>query len=208
MVAFGGFLALLGRVRRERRAGRRQDEEPSREAARSLWVPLAAVRRSSSRWSSIGPAPAGDDTTIRSQMIGKPMPDFALQPGVPEPSGPRRAPTSATGRPQLVNIFASWCMPCTAEAPQLEALKRRGVPIDGIAIRDRSEDVAGFLADMAIRSSGSAPTRRASVQFALGSSGVPETFVVDGKGVIRLQHIGDIRPEDVDGIFAAWEEAK
>jgi cytochrome c biogenesis protein CcmG/thiol:disulfide interchange protein DsbE len=42
----------------------------------------------------------------------------------------------------------------------------------------------------------------------LGSSGVPETFVVDGKGVIRHQHIGDIRPENVPEILAAYEAAK
>src|SRR3546814_17371751 len=51
----------------------------------------------------------------------------------------------ADGRPRLVNVFASWCIPCSAEAPQLEALKAAGVPIDGIAIRDRPEDVAMFL---------------------------------------------------------------
>ena len=79
------------------------------------------------------------------------------------------------------------------------ALKRRGVPIDGVAIRDRSEDVARFLAEWGdpFERIGADPASR--VQFALGSSGVPETFVVDGKGVIRHQHIGDIRPENVRG---------
>src|SRR3546814_17054150 len=51
----------------------------------------------------------------------------------------------ADGRPRRVNVFASWCSPCRAEAPQLEALKSAGVPIDGIAIRDRPDDVAAFL---------------------------------------------------------------
>lgn len=46
------------------------------------------------------------------------------------------------------------------------------------------------------------------VQLALGSSGVPETFVVDGNGVIQHQHIGDIRPEDVPAILAAIEDAQ
>jgi cytochrome c biogenesis protein CcmG/thiol:disulfide interchange protein DsbE len=147
------------------------------------------------------------DSNIRSQMIGKAMPDFALQPAVASHRG-LAAADLRRGRARLVNVFASWCVPCKAEAPQLEALKRRGVPIDGVAIRDRREDVARFLAEWGdpFERIGADPESR--VQFALGSSGVPETFVVDGKGVIRHQHIGDIRPENVEEIIAAYEAAK
>jgi cytochrome c biogenesis protein CcmG/thiol:disulfide interchange protein DsbE len=147
------------------------------------------------------------ETEIRSRMIGKPMPDFALQPAVAG-HPPLTAADLRRGRPRLVNVFASWCVPCKAEAPQLMALKQRGVPIDGVAIRDRSEDVARFLAEWGdpFDRIGADPASR--VQFALGSSGVPETFVVDGKGVIRHQHIGDIRPENVPEIIAAWQAAK
>ena len=147
------------------------------------------------------------DTEIRSTMIGTPMPDFALEPAVPS-HPPLRAADLRAGKPRLVNVFASWCVPCKAEAPQLAALRQRGVPIDGVAIRDRGEDVARFLAEYGdpFERIGADPASR--VQFALGSSGVPETFVVDGKGVIRHQHIGDIRPENVAEIVAAWEAAK
>ncbi|HEX8574151.1 MAG TPA: DsbE family thiol:disulfide interchange protein [Allosphingosinicella sp.] len=147
------------------------------------------------------------ETQIRSQMIGKPMPDFALAPAVAS-HPPLAAADLRRGRPRLVNVFASWCVPCKVEAPQLEALKRSGVPIDGVAIRDRSEDVAKFLAQWGdpFERIGSDPDSK--VQFALGSSGVPETFVVDGSGVIRHQHIGDIRPENVPEILAAYEAAK
>ena len=147
------------------------------------------------------------ENVIRSQMIGKPMPEFALQASLPS-HPPLSAADLRKGSPRLVNVFASWCIPCRAEAPQLMALKQRGVPIDGVAIRDRSEDVAAFLAQWGdpFDRIGADPTSK--VQFALGSSGVPETFVVDGKGFIRHQHIGDIRPEDVPAILAAWEAAK
>jgi cytochrome c biogenesis protein CcmG/thiol:disulfide interchange protein DsbE len=149
----------------------------------------------------------GEDRLIRSQMIGKPMPDFALQPAVPNHPGLALADLR-TGQPRLVNVFASWCLPCRVEAPQLQALKQRGIPIEGIAIRDRGEDVAGFLAQYGdpFDRIGSDPQSR--VQFDLGSSGVPESYIIDGKGVIRLQHIGDIRAEDVEGIVRAWEAAK
>ena len=147
------------------------------------------------------------DTNIPSQMIGKTMPDFALKAAVPNHL-PLSAADLRAGRPRLVNVFASWCVPCRVEAPQLMALKRAGVAIDGIAIRDRPEEVAAFLAESGdpFDRIGSDPDSR--VQFALGSSGVPESFIVDGRGVIRLQHIGDVRAEDVAALVSAYEAAR
>jgi cytochrome c biogenesis protein CcmG/thiol:disulfide interchange protein DsbE len=147
------------------------------------------------------------ENIIRSRMIGKPMPEFTLKPMVPTHPGLAIADLR-DGRPHLVNVFASWCIPCRAEAPQLMALKQRGIPVEGVAIRDRSDDVAAFLAGSGdpFDRIGSDPT--SLVQFGLGSSGVPETFVVDGKGIIRHQHIGDIRPEDMAEIVAAYEGSK
>ncbi|NNC72845.1 MAG: DsbE family thiol:disulfide interchange protein [Sphingomonadaceae bacterium] len=147
------------------------------------------------------------DTTIESQMIGQPVPEFALAPALPGKPGLTNADL-ATGQPRLLNVFASWCVPCIAEAPQLMQLRRAGVQIDAIAIRDRPADIAQFLARHGdpYRSVGADNDSR--VQLSLGSSGVPETFVVDGDGVIRHQHIGDIRPEDVPAILAALEDAQ
>jgi cytochrome c biogenesis protein CcmG/thiol:disulfide interchange protein DsbE len=112
------------------------------------------------------------------------------------------------GEPRLVNVFASWCLPCIAEAPQLMALKQRGIPIDAIAIRDRPADVATFLAKWGDPYERIASDPQTQVQIALGSSGVPETFIVDGRGIIRHQHIGDIRPEHIPDIIRAYEAAK
>lgn len=147
------------------------------------------------------------DETIESQLVGERVPQFALEPAVPSHPGLTSADL-ATGEPRLLNVFASWCVPCIVEAPQLMQLKEAGVEIDAIAIRDRPEDVARFLSrwgDPYARIGGDVDSR---VQLALGSSGVPETFVIDGEGVIRHQHIGDIRPEDVPAILAALEEAE
>jgi cytochrome c biogenesis protein CcmG/thiol:disulfide interchange protein DsbE len=145
-------------------------------------------------------------TDIRSQLVGQPMPEFSLPAAVP--GHPPLARTDIAGGPRLINIFASWCLPCAVEAPQLMTLKRSGVVIEGIAVRDRPEDLAAFLArngDPYTRIGGD---KNSSVQLALGSSGVPESFVVDGRGIIRLQHIGDIREENVPTILAAIEAAK
>jgi cytochrome c biogenesis protein CcmG/thiol:disulfide interchange protein DsbE len=172
---------------------------------RLLWLPLALFAACLLMF--VFGLRRNDDPTIRSQMIGKPMPEFVLAPALPGRPG-LAAADLRKGGPRLVNVFASWCLPCRVEAPQLAELKRRGVPIDAIAIRDKSEDVAAFLAAYGDPFERIGADPRSQVQFALGSSGVPETFLIDGKGVIRLQHIGDIRPEEVDEIHKAWEQAK
>ena len=147
------------------------------------------------------------ERTIRSQLIGKPIPEFALPQALPERPGLTSA-SFATGEPRVVNIFASWCLPCIAEAPQLLELAQRGVPIDAIAIRDRPQDVAAFLKKWGDPYQRIGSDRDSRVQMALGSSGVPETFVIDGKGIIRYQHIGDVRPETVPEIVRAYEAAR
>ncbi|WP_296720073.1 DsbE family thiol:disulfide interchange protein [Erythrobacter sp.] len=147
------------------------------------------------------------DQFVESTMIGEPLPDFALQPAFAGLPGAAKGDLVGGG-PRLLNIWASWCLPCIAEAPQLEALKEQGVEIVGIAIRDRPEDVANFLARH-----GNPYTRIGSdaiseVQLAIGSSGVPETFVIDAQGMIRYQHIGDIREDDVAVLLAELEKAQ
>ena len=147
------------------------------------------------------------DSTVPSRMVGRPLPAFQLAAIVPTAPG-FTSTELATGKPRLVNLFASWCVPCIAEAPVLEELKRRGVAIDGIAIRDRSGDVAAFLEKNGnpFQRIGSDPTSR--VQIALGTAGVPESFVVDGRGVIRHQHIGPIEPGDIPTILTELEKAQ
>lgn len=146
------------------------------------------------------------DREVASAMIGKPLPTFDLRPAVPERPG-LASSDFARGKPRLLNIFASWCIPCAIEAPQLDRLKATGVEIDGIAIRDRREDVAAFLARYGNPFTRIGADDVSAVQLAIGSSGVPETFVIDGEGVIRYQHIGEIRPDQVPLILEKLEEA-
>lgn len=147
------------------------------------------------------------DEQITSKMIGRQVPAFALSPAVPGKPG-LSSSDLASGQPRMINVFASWCVPCIAEAPILMEMKRQGVAIDAIAVRDRPEDVAAFLAqngDPFVRI-GSDPESR--VQLAMGSSGVPESFIVDGRGIIRYQHMGPIEPQDVPELLRQWEAAR
>jgi cytochrome c biogenesis protein CcmG, thiol:disulfide interchange protein DsbE len=148
-----------------------------------------------------------EDTKIRSRMTGQPVPAFTLAPTADGAPG-LSSKNLATGQPRLVNVFASWCVPCIAEAPLLMELKRQGVPIDAIAVRDKPEDVAEFLGRHGnpFERIGADPESR--VQIALGSSGVPETFIVDGRGIIRYQHMGPIEAGDVPALLREWERAR
>ncbi len=147
------------------------------------------------------------DRVVRSALVGKPLPDFTLPPIAPGKPGLSSA-AFRQGQPRLLNIFASWCIPCAAESPQLVRLRAMGVPVDGLAIRDTAPALGDFLRRNGDPYDRIGDDRQSAVQLALGSSGVPESFVIDGRGRIVLQHVGDIRADDVATIAAAIRDAK
>ena len=147
------------------------------------------------------------DEFVPSTMIGKPLPEFDLRGALPGLEPVSHA-TFKDGQPKLLNIWASWCVPCIAEAPHLERLKQSGATIIGVAIRDRPEDVAQFLARHGNPYAMIGADDLSTIQLEIGSSGVPETFVIDGRGIIRHQHIGDVRADDVAVLLRKLEEAR
>jgi cytochrome c biogenesis protein CcmG/thiol:disulfide interchange protein DsbE len=146
------------------------------------------------------------DEFVESAMIGRPIPAFDLPAAVADRPG-LSSRDLADGQPKLLNVFASWCVPCAAEAPNLARLEAGGANIVAVAIRDRPEDVAAFLARYGNPFSRIGKDDISAVQLSIGSSGVPETFVIDGQGVIRYQHIGDIRDGDVAVLLGKLREA-
>ncbi len=147
------------------------------------------------------------ERTIRSRMVGKQLPMFSLAPAhAPQPG--LGSANFKQGQPRLLNIFASWCIPCAAETPILLELSRQGVEINAIAIRDRPQDVARFLTRYGNPYARIGADNDSAVQLSLGSSGVPETFVVNSRGVITHQHVGDIRREDISQILAELRAAQ
>ncbi|MET0308529.1 MAG: redoxin family protein [Sphingomonas sp.] len=170
-----------------------------------IWLPLALFAAIFTVVAS-GLVKPGD-RMVHSAMVGQPMPALNLPALVPGKAGIATA-DFGKGKPRLLNIFASWCIPCIAEAPQLMKLKAAGAEIDAVAVRDTAEAMQAFL-----KANGDPYTRigddKASVaQLALGSSGVPETFVIDARGRIAYQHIGDVREDDVPKLLAELEKAK
>lgn len=147
------------------------------------------------------------DPFVHSKMVGQVLPAFDMPAATQGVTG-LNAKDFVDGKPRLLNIFASWCIPCQIEAPQLAALAGSGVEIYGIALRDRPEDVRAFLMKYGnpFRRIGADQDMR--IQLALGSSGVPETYVISGDGKILYQHIGDIRAEDVPVLLSKIRDAQ
>jgi len=147
------------------------------------------------------------DTNVHSKLEGKQVPAFTLAAALPNKPTVSSADL-ATGRPHVVNVFASWCVPCIDEVKVLQVLRSRGVSIDGIDIRDRPDDLAGFLARNGDPYERIGNDPQSQVQIALGSSGVPESFIVDGRGIIRYQQVGAIEAKDVSMILSKLEQAR
>ncbi|MFM2302090.1 MAG: periplasmic thiol:disulfide oxidoreductase, DsbE subfamily protein [Pseudomonadota bacterium] len=171
----------------------------------SLWLPLIMFAAFIALVTIGLLRPASRD--VQSAMIGKPLPQFALSQAVPERPALARA-DMVGGKPRLLNIFASWCVPCAAEAQELEKLRAAGVEIDGVAIRDTQADLQGFLARNGNPYARIGADPVSKIQFDIGSAGVPESFIIDAKGVIRYQHIGVIMPDQVPMILARLLEAE
>lgn len=137
-----------------------------------------------------------DDHIIPSTLVGQPLPAFDTPPALPGRGG--AASTDFTdGKPRLLNVFASWCVPCVQEVGVLARLRGMGVDITGIAIHDSPAEVAAFLARNGDPYGAIGLDNEGRTQVAFGSTGVPETFVIDGKGRILYQHIGVVTDADI-----------
>jgi cytochrome c biogenesis protein CcmG/thiol:disulfide interchange protein DsbE len=147
------------------------------------------------------------DTSVHSSLEGKAVPPFALPAILPNKPSLSSADL-ATGQPHLVNVFASWCVPCITEVKVLDLLKQQGAHVEGIAVRDREQDLAQFLARNGDPYDRIGSDAQSQVQISLGSSGVPESFIVDGKGVVRFQKIGPIEASDVPLILSKLDAAR
>ncbi|MFL6765683.1 MAG: redoxin family protein [Sphingomicrobium sp.] len=154
-------------------------------------------------WRLVKPA----DPAIPSQLVQREVPPFELAPGVRGKPGLKSADL-ATGEPRLLNIFASWCVPCVGEASVLAELRRRGVKIDAIAVRDTPEAISAFLREHGDPYERVGVDPRSNAQIALGSSGVPETFVLDARGVIRRQYIGPLNAANIPGVLHELQEVR
>lgn len=137
-----------------------------------------------------------DPRALPSTHIGKPAPAFAA-PRLDDP-GARFSPGQLAGRVWVLNVWASWCGACRDEHPVLMALARRGAaPVVGLNYKDRREEGAHWLrvhGDPYLLSVFDGDGR---VGLDYGVYGVPETFVIDRQGRIRMRHVGPLTDDVV-----------
>ena len=138
-----------------------------------------------------------DPSKLPSMLIDRPLPPIDL-PGLTA-EAPRLQTATLKGEPALLNVFASWCLPCRVEHPVLMSLAQDGVPIYGLDWKEKqASDGADWIAEFGnpYRVIGSDLAGRAGID--LGVTGVPETFVIDRRGRVRYKHIGPMSRADWD----------
>ncbi len=157
----------------------------------------------------------GDPSKLPSALINQPAPSFelpALQ-GLTSGGDPVPGLSSASlaqGKVTLINVWASWCGPCREEHPQLiELSKRNDIHLAGFNYKDQRENALRFLNSLGnpYASVGVDATGRTAVDW--GVYGVPETFVINGKGTIVYKFTGPITEKVLrEEVIPAIEKAQ
>ncbi|MCX7107700.1 MAG: DsbE family thiol:disulfide interchange protein [Methylococcales bacterium] len=137
---------------------------------------------------------------IPSPFINKPAPEFsALNLNAPKE---KLTPTDLKGQVWLFNVWASWCVSCRAEHPILNQLAQQNtVVIIGLNYKDKPVDAKNWLNTLGNPYNISIMDQDGRIGIDYGVYGVPETFVIDKKGLIRYKHTGPVSAEDVQQIF-------
>ena len=147
-----------------------------------------------------------DPNLVPSALIGDPVPETVL-PALKEDK-PGFGPNDFGGEPILVNVFASWCIPCRAEHPHIKRLAEQdGITVFGLNSKDRRADAIGWLDELGdpYDRIGFDPAGRASIDW--GVYGYPETYLVNGNGEIIYKFVGPINGRIIRDQFMPRIEA-
>jgi cytochrome c biogenesis protein CcmG/thiol:disulfide interchange protein DsbE len=138
-----------------------------------------------------------DPREVPSPLIGKPVPDFQLT--QLHDAAKTIASKEMRGQVWLLNVWASWCVACRQEHPlMLEFSKQHVLPIVGLNYKDKRQDGMDWLQQFGNPYNVSGFDEKGRVGIDFGVYGVPETFLIDKKGVIRLKHIGPLTPDVIN----------
>ncbi len=146
---------------------------------------------------------------LPSALLDRPAPQVSL-PALDAGTAGFSSVDLKSGHVSVVNVWASWCVPCRAEAAELQALaRRRGVALYGIVYKDTPAKARAFLDEVGNPFSRIDLDASGSAGIEWGIYGVPETFVIDGKGIVRLRYPGPIVGNALgETILPAIEQAR
>ncbi|KJE35661.1 thiol:disulfide oxidoreductase DsbE [Thalassospira sp. HJ] len=143
-----------------------------------------------------------DASVVPSVLIDKPAPEFSLPPLPGRDHGLSRADLTK-GNVSVLNVFASWCIPCRAEHPLIKRLSREAsVPVYGLNYKEKDpQDGVKWLDELGdpYAAVGMDISGRTGIDF--GVYGVPETFIIDGNGQIRYKHVGPVTVEVLEKVL-------
>ena len=135
-----------------------------------------------------------DPREVPSPLIDKPAPAFSA-PLLTQPEV-TMGKQDLAGKVWVLNVWASWCVACRQEHALLVDMAKLGaVPIYGLNYKDKRADALGWLSQFGNPYVASLADTDGLVGIDYGVYGVPETFVIDRAGVIRMKHIGPVTPE-------------
>jgi cytochrome c biogenesis protein CcmG/thiol:disulfide interchange protein DsbE len=143
----------------------------------------------------------GPPSELPSPLVGKPAPGFALPPLDAQAQEFSRSELG-NGRPVIVNFWASWCTPCRIEHAALQQLAaRKGITLYGIDYKDKPENARAFLNELGNPFGRIDQDQEGRVSIDWGVTGVPETFVIDGKGIVRVHYAGPLDEEIINRLI-------
>ncbi len=149
-------------------------------------------------WQLARNAEGDDPTNLESALIGKPVPKFRLE-SLDNPGQFYQADVLTQGKPVLLNVWATWCPTCRAEHQYLNQLSAQGIRVVGMNYKDDRQKAISWLKELGNPYALSLFDGDGMLGLDLGVYGAPETFLIDGNGIIRYRHAGDLNPR-------VWEE--
>ena len=149
-------------------------------------------------WQLARNAEGDDPPNLEAALIINPVPKFRLE-SLDNPGQFYQADVLTQGKPVLLNVWATWCPTCRAEHQYLNQLSAQGIRVVGMNYKDDRQKAISWLKELGNPYALSLFDGDGMLGLDLGVYGAPETFLIDGNGIIRYRHAGDLNPR-------VWEE--
>jgi len=158
---------------------------------KTLYIPLALflLLAAALMWQLTRNASGDDPTKLESALVGKPVPVFRLE-SLDRPGKTYDQSVLHDGKPILLNVWATWCPTCRAEHQYLNTLAVQGIRVVGLNYKDDRGKAVNWLNTLGNPYALSLYDGDGMLGLDLGVYGAPETFLIDGQGIIRYRHAG------------------